>query len=161
MREAYVFNPLRDQLNIRADRNKLIDILHRNLVELGIQSGYMALFSQYEGIRFARMVLAYSGEERYVLPENGLEFTSVDLIPDVFFNDHERFSFMVEALYFDERQVGFVILDMSRHINSIHAGIRRIVSNIFRSVHLVQKIKQQKMKQEKERKGPGRFNLAS
>ena len=51
---------------------------------------------------------------------------------------------MMEALYYGERQIGFLILDMSRHINSIHAGIRRIVSNIFRSIDLMNKIQHQK-----------------
>jgi putative nucleotidyltransferase with HDIG domain len=51
---------------------------------------------------------------------------------------------MVEALYYGEQQIGFLILDMSRHINSIHAGIRRIVSNILRSIELVNKIEHQK-----------------
>jgi putative nucleotidyltransferase with HDIG domain len=144
MREEFVLNQLRDQLDIRFDRAKILDILHHNLVELGIQSAYMSMYDQSENPGIARMVLAYLGDTRYLLPENGLEFPAESLIPDIFFNYQERFSFMVEALYYGEQQIGFLILDMSRHIDSIHADIRRIVSNIFRSIDLVNKIQHQK-----------------
>lgn len=144
MREELVLNQLRDQLDLRFDQAKIADVLHHNLVELGIQSAYLAMHDQSEDYNVARMVMAYSREVRHSLPRNGMAFPTEALIPDDFFNNHERFSFMVEALYYGERQVGFLILDMSRHINSIHAGLRRIVSTIFRSVDLVDKIQQQK-----------------
>jgi putative nucleotidyltransferase with HDIG domain len=144
MREELVLNQLRDQLDLRFDQVKITDVLYRNLVELGIQSAYLAMHDQSEDYNVARMVMACSREVRHRLPRNGLEFPAEALIPDDFFNGHERFSFMVEALYYGERQIGFLILDMSRHINSIHAGLRRIVSTIFRSVDLVDKIQQQK-----------------
>jgi putative nucleotidyltransferase with HDIG domain len=144
-REELYLNTLRDQLDIRFNQNRIIDILYRNLVELGIRSAYMALYSQSEDISEARMVMAYTAGERYQLPDNGFLFPSRLLIPDQFFNGHERFSFMVEALYYDEQQIGFLMLDMSHHINSVHAGIRRIVCNILGSIDLVKKIEQQKI----------------
>ncbi|MBN2716049.1 MAG: HD-GYP domain-containing protein, partial [Deltaproteobacteria bacterium] len=144
MREEWVLNQLRDQLDITFERPKILDILHRNLVELGIRSAYMSLYEQGVNSQTARMLLAYSGEARHPLPDNGLTFDAELLIPDAYFEDHLRFSYMVEALYYGEQHIGFMILDMSRHINSIHAGIRRIVSNIFRSVDLVNKIQHQK-----------------
>jgi putative nucleotidyltransferase with HDIG domain len=145
MREELGLNQLRDQLDIRFERIKILDILYHNLIELGIRSAYMALYDQSTDTAVARMVLAYSGNERHSLPENGLEFPSALLIPDNYFNGHERFSFMVEALYYGEQQIGFLILDMSQHVNSIHAGIRRIACNIFRSIDLVNKIEHQKI----------------
>jgi len=144
-REEISLNQLRDQLDIRFDRARNIDILYENLVELGIRSAYLALYNQSEDISTARMVLAYTANERHSLPVDGLHFPSNLLIPDQFFNGHERFSLMVEALYYDEQQIGFLILDMSKHITSIHAGIRRIVCNILRSIDMVKKIEMQKI----------------
>lgn len=145
LREELNLNQLRDQLDIRFDKAKIFDILYKNLIELGIRSAYMALYDQSADTSVARLVLAYTDNQRHLLPENGLPFTSTLLIPDQFFNGHEQFSFMVEALFYGEQQIGFLILDMSKHINSIHAGIRRIVCNIFRSIDLVIKIEQQKI----------------
>jgi putative nucleotidyltransferase with HDIG domain len=144
MREEFVLNQLRDQLNIRLDRTTILEILYTNLVELGIHSSYMSLYSKCEETRVARMVLAYSGDVRFPLPVDGMIFPSEYLVPDSFFNSQERFSFIVEALYYGERQIGFIVLDMKGHINSIHSGIRRIVSNIFRSIDLVNEIEHQK-----------------
>jgi putative nucleotidyltransferase with HDIG domain len=144
MRDEFVLNQLRDQLDIRFDQSRILDIIHHNLMELGITTAYMAMYEQDSSSESAHMILAYSGEMRHPLSGDGLAFTLKSLIPDRFFADHERFSFMVEALYYGERQVGFLMLDMSRHIDSIHTDIRRIVSSIFRSVDLVNKIQDQK-----------------
>jgi putative nucleotidyltransferase with HDIG domain len=144
-REELYLNQLRDQLDIRFDRTRNIDILYQNLIELGIRSAYLALYSQSDDTSTSRMVMAYTANERHSLPEDGLLFPSNLLIPDQFFSGQDRFSFMVEALYYDEQQIGFLILDMSQHITSIHAGIRRIVCNILRSIDLVKKIELQKI----------------
>ncbi len=143
MREEFVLNQLRDQLDMRLDQKKILDILYHNLIELGIKSAYMSLYEQSENTNIARLVLAYSEEVRYPLPNDGLAFPSELLIPDSFFFTNERFSFMVEALIYGEKQVGFLILDMNNHINSIHTGIRRIVNNIYRSIDMVDAIQYQ------------------
>lgn len=142
MREEFVLNQLRDQLNMRFGKEKILDVLYSNLVELGIKSAFMSLYEN-ENTNIARIVLAYSDGVRFQLPNEGLAFTSELLIPDSFFNTHERFSFMVEALNYGERQIGFIILNMSNHINSIHTGIRRIVNNLYRSIDLADAIQYQ------------------
>lgn len=143
MREEFVLNQLRDQLDMRFGQEKILDVLYHNLVELGIKSAYMALYDHGENTNIARIVLAYSDGTRYPLPNDGLAFPSELLIPDSFFNTNERFSYIVEALNYGERQIGFLILDMSNHINSIHTGIRRIVNNIYRGIDLVDAIQYQ------------------
>jgi putative nucleotidyltransferase with HDIG domain len=143
MREEFILNQLRDQLDMRFGQEKNLDILYHNLVELGIKSAYMSLYDQSGNTSIARIILAYSDETRFPLPNEGLAFPSEHLIPDSFFNVHKRFSFMVEALNYDEKQIGFLILDMSNHINSIHTGIRRIINNLYRSIDLVNAIQYQ------------------
>jgi len=144
MREEGVLNQLRDHMDISFSHEEILEVIHRYLVELGIKSAYLVTYDRKENQGDGRLTLAYSNNKRLHLPEDGLVFPAALLIPDTFFKDHDRFSFMAEALYFGERQIGFLILDMSRHINSVHAGIRRIISTNFRSVDLVRKIQQQK-----------------
>lgn len=145
LKESWILNYLRDELDICLNREQIVNILYGNLKALGITSSYLTVYESVDDAGLpSQLVLAFDRDTRHPLPPAGFRYPARNLIPDGFFDDRERFSYIVESLHYANQQIGFLILDMSHHINSVYGGLRRIVSSIFRGVDLVTKIEDQK-----------------
>ncbi len=145
LKESWILNYRRDELDICLNREQIVNILYGNLKALGIASSYLTVYESVDEVGMpSRLVLAFADDTRHPLPSEGLAYPAQDLIPKGYFNDQDRFSFIVESLHYANQQIGFLILDMSHHINSVYGGLRRIVSSIFRGIDLVTKIEDQR-----------------
>ena len=92
--------------------SELMEILSRELPAAGIPSCYLSLYLEPEmPIEHSRLMLAYSEYGRMDLDAEGRRFPSRQLAPAGMFPSDRRYTMVVEALYFRERQLGFVVFE--------------------------------------------------
>ncbi len=144
LKENWILNFLRDELDIRLSTDEIVDILYTNLRAMEIRTAYLAMYQRDNGSdRLSQLKLAYDGEKRYDLSDEGY-FPAWELLPDAYFNRRERFSFIVESLYYSDKQFGFIILDIGDRIHNTYGVLRRVISSILHGTHMVRQIEQQK-----------------
>ena len=94
------------------DVSELMDILAQKLPKVGIPSCYLSLYVNPEiPSAESRLMLAYDETGRIQAAPDTQRFPSQQLVPAGILPHHRRYTLVVEALYFRERQLGFVILE--------------------------------------------------
>ncbi|MBN2440155.1 MAG: substrate-binding domain-containing protein [Spirochaetales bacterium] len=145
-KETWMMNVFRDELHINLSMPEILDILYDKLVILGIRTAYMAFYetTAEKKKNKSRLVLAFHNNARYSLPEDGLIFNSTQILPNDFYPNEERFSWIVESLNYAAHHVGYVLFDMTGNLNSIYGSLRRIISNVIHGSYLISHIEEQR-----------------
>ncbi len=119
------------------DIHKLADVLAARLPELGIHSGYLALFDhQNQPEAGARMILAFNEHGRVTLPKDGLHFETLDLLPPGMLPEDERFSLTMRALYFQAEMIGYVLFGTGLRELATYEILRGQVSSALKGALL-------------------------
>ena len=84
------------------------------------------------------MILAFVGKERLSLGQNGIRFPTNQLVPPNLLPEDRRFAFDVEALYFQEEQIGFVMFEIGPRDGDVYTTLRGHLSSALKSAELVQ-----------------------
>ncbi|HEU5101256.1 MAG TPA: substrate-binding domain-containing protein, partial [Roseiflexaceae bacterium] len=109
---AAAFRRLGQALITTFDVAKLMDVVARELPLLGIQRCYLALYENPQApTEQARLILGYDEQGRGALPPGGLVFPTRKLLPQELWRPHLSYNLIVEALFFQEQQLGFVLFD--------------------------------------------------
>ena len=95
------------------DVDQLMDRLAEGLAQLGIARSYLSLYEDdtASSVEWARWILAYEGGRRVELEAGGRRFPSIQLVPDGIPAGGESYSIVVEPLWFQEDQIGFVLFE--------------------------------------------------
>jgi signal transduction histidine kinase/DNA-binding LacI/PurR family transcriptional regulator/AraC-like DNA-binding protein len=121
----------------------LMELLAHELPGLGIQSCYLSL---YEGIgtpaEWSRIIMASNAQGRLPIDVGGMLFLTKNLIPGNMLPRERRYAFDVEALFFKEEQIGFVMLELGSRDGDVYTALRGHISSTLKSAQLVQKIKE-------------------
>jgi signal transduction histidine kinase/DNA-binding LacI/PurR family transcriptional regulator/AraC-like DNA-binding protein len=131
-RESDVMAHTSQRLAATHDMNDLVAVLADRLATLDISSCFISLYRD-ESLNQASLVLAVQEQQRLPVPDEGLFFAPDELIPEDYFPTGRRYTWIIEALYFRERQQGFVIFEVAGLENlhtqtlraQISAGIER------------------------------------
>lgn len=103
--------------------DNLMEILVRDLQQLGIESCYLAL---YEGVKRpaeqARVILACN-EGRKLKLKGKSRFPISQLLPANLWGDRRR-SMVLEALEFQMEEIGFVLFEVGPHDGAIYEALR-------------------------------------
>jgi PAS domain S-box-containing protein len=141
--QAQRLRDLDQRLNIALDVDELMDMLTQELPRLGIERGYVSLYEDPEKpTEKSRLILAYDEQGRVKLEPGERLFPSRQLAPGRMFHREQRYSLMVEALYFREEQLGFVLFEAGPREAVISEVLRRQISSALRGVLLIQERKQ-------------------
>jgi len=103
------YNRFAAALSAAVDLAGLLDVLAKELPALGIPSCYLSLYadpSQPSGE--ARLILAVRGGQRLALPAGGQLFPARQLTPPELLPSQRGYAMIVEPLYYQERQLGFI-----------------------------------------------------
>jgi len=121
------------------DIETLMKLLALELPGLGIQSCFLSLYDE-KGDQpvWSRLILAVAGKERLSLDQNGIRFPTSQLLPPGMLPEDRRFAFDVEALYFQEEQIGFVMFEIGPRNGDVYATLRGHLSSALKSAQLVQ-----------------------
>ena len=93
----------------------LVDIVARELPQLGILGCYLSIYDNPEiPTGDARMILAYDARGRLVLPAGGILFPSWQLAPREFWEIAQSPLHLVLALYFQTENIGFIMFALKK-----------------------------------------------
>src|SRR3989442_2249521 len=83
-------------------------------------------------------MLAFLSDERLPLDHGGLRFPTRQLVPAGLLPLDRRFAFAVEALFFQDEQIGFVMFEIGPRDGDVYATLRGHLSSALKSAGLVQ-----------------------
>jgi PAS domain S-box-containing protein len=129
------------------DVDNLMDVLAEGLSELEIPSCYLALYENPRPYRYpqpapewSRLILAYTEKGRIELEPAGPRFQSRELVPEGLRPQERQFSFVVEPLFFQENQLGFVLFEAGPREGTIYETLRAQISSALQGAMLVQRV---------------------
>jgi signal transduction histidine kinase/DNA-binding LacI/PurR family transcriptional regulator/AraC-like DNA-binding protein len=119
------------------DIDKLANMLAEQLPQIGIDSCYLALYEDSQSpLDQARMILAYTEQGRVRLEPNGRRFPSSQLAPQGLLPHHRRHSLVVEPLYLEQEQIGFVLFEIGPRDGTIYEVLRGAISSALKGALL-------------------------
>ena len=118
---------------------ELMTLLAQELPGLGIQSCFLSLYEERgENPTWSRLILAFLGQKRMQLDRGGIRFPTRKLVPQGMFPENRRYDFDVEALFFQEEQIGFVLFEIGPRDGDVYTALRGHLSSALKSAELVQ-----------------------
>ena len=121
------------------DIETLMKLLAQELPALGIQSCYLSLYDEKgKDPTWSRMILAFVDNQRLPLVGGGLRFPTRELVPQGMLPQDRCFAFDVEALLFQEEQIGFVLFEIGPRNGDVYTTLRGHLSSALKSAELVQ-----------------------
>jgi signal transduction histidine kinase/DNA-binding LacI/PurR family transcriptional regulator/AraC-like DNA-binding protein len=121
------------------DIETLMNLLAAELPRLGIQSCFLSLYAdKVDNPTWSRLILAMVRKQRLPLERGGIRFPTRQLVPAGFLPDDSQFTFDVEALHFQEEQIGFVMFEIGPADGEIYTTLQGHISSALKSAELVQ-----------------------
>ncbi len=125
------------------DVAELMNVIEKELPGLDIQSCYLSLYEKHEKpTDWSKLVLAYAKGERVALEAGGQRFPSRQLAPDAILYRKKPYSMLVEALYFREEQIGFVLFEAEPQSGMICEVLRGQISSALKGALILDERKQ-------------------
>jgi len=122
---------------------ELTDALARELPRLGIPSVYLSLYENpLEPAKWSRLILAYNETGRIALEPEGQRFPSRQLVPQGMLPQGRRYSFVVEPLYFQKQQLGFILFEVGPRDGALYESLRGQISSALQGNLLMQQVQE-------------------
>lgn len=122
------------------DIENIVDVLTENLPKLQIPTCFLSLYENPSTpAEQARLVLAYRDAERIALPPEGQTFPTPQLLPEDMLNPEKRYTLVVEPLYIQASQIGFVLFEINTQGENVYEVLRTVLSAALHSALLVQR----------------------
>jgi PAS domain S-box-containing protein len=149
-RQARTLREISQALITTFDTGELMSVLADRLPRLDIPSCYLSLYEDpHKPTEWSRLILAYNERGRVELEPEGRRFPSRRLIPEGIVSRERRYSFVVEALYFQEHQLGFVLFEAGPQDGKIYETLRDQISSALQGALLTQERERAKAALEK------------
>jgi GAF domain-containing protein len=124
---------------------RLMDVLAKGLPKLGIPSCYLALYEDPQPYQYpqpapewSRLILAYNEEGRVALEPEGRRFSTQHLVPEGMLPTHRRYTIVLQPLYFQDIQIGFVLFEVGPQDWSVYEVLRGEIASALQGALLVQ-----------------------
>jgi PAS domain S-box-containing protein len=134
--QALALREVESALLTTFDAGELAEVLRRALPRLGIPSAYLALYEDarpydYPGAapEWSQLLLAHTAEGHARPDATEQRFASSLLAPLEVLPRERRYSFVVEPLYFRERQLGFALFEIGPREVAVYEMLRQGLSN--------------------------------
>jgi serine phosphatase RsbU (regulator of sigma subunit) len=125
------------------DVGRLMDVATEELPRLGIPGCYLSLYENpKEPVDMSKLMLAYNETGRVELEPNGHLFPSRQILPEGMLFQQRRSSFVVEALYFQEKQLGFILFKVGLQERTVYETLRGQISSALQGALLVQRVQE-------------------
>ena len=138
---AAILREVRTTLITTFDVGELLEILARELPRLNIPGCYLSLYENPQNpTGWARLRLAYNEQGRIEIKSTGIRFRSPQLMPAQMWPQNRRFSLLVQPLYFQESQIGFVLFEIGPRDGNIYESLSRHISSALKGALLVEQV---------------------
>ncbi len=123
------------------DMKDLINRIITGFKIIGVSSCYISLY-EYKGISTdkARLILAYKDEKCMDINPYTTIFPSVQLLPEGIISYENRFSLILKSLYFQNRQIGFVLFEDTFKDSSEYEQLSEIMSTAINGVMIIEEM---------------------
>ncbi len=129
VRSSTVVEDINQALSATLDTTELMNVLASELPKAGIPSCYLALYENpQQPATWSRLILASRNKKPIFLGPEGFRFPSRQVIPKQFLPVGQRYNMIIEALYFREKQQGFVVFEIPQLENTVCRVIRTQIS---------------------------------
>ncbi len=121
------------------DMNDLIERIKTGFKMIGISSCFISLYES-KGISTekARLILAYNEETCMDIDGSISVFPSVQLIPDGMLSYDKRLELILKPLYFQKRQIGFVLFEDTLKDSSEYEQLSEFMSTAINGVMMIE-----------------------
>ncbi len=142
-RQAQLLREISQSLITTFEMGQLMDVLADRLPSLGIPGCYLCLYEDpSRPAEWSRLMLAYNEHGRIELEPEGRRFPSRRLIPEGILVPEQQYSLVVESLYFQEQQLGFVIFEAGPRDGKVYETLRDQISSALQGALLVQRVRE-------------------
>ncbi|MBN1889619.1 MAG: substrate-binding domain-containing protein, partial [Thermoflexales bacterium] len=131
------------------DVGELMDTLAQNLPGVGIPSCYLSLYEAPPPYQYPQpapewswLILAYNKKGHIELETGGQRFRSRELMLKKLWPQDRPFSFVVESLYFQESQLGFVLFEVGPREGATYKALCTQISSAVQGALLVQRVQE-------------------
>jgi PAS domain S-box-containing protein len=128
---------------------RLIDVLAEGLPRLGIPGCYLALYEDPQPYEYpqpapewSRLILAYGEGERVALEPGGKRFQTRHLVPEGMLPAHRRYTMILQPLYFQGTQIGFVLFEVGPRDWAVYDVLRAEIASALQGALLVQRVQE-------------------
>jgi phosphoserine phosphatase RsbU/P len=128
------------------DVASVMNTVHEQIPKLGIRSAYLSTFDG--GQERARLMLAYDAAGRGVERHRGESFPANQLVPDDVLDDDLRQTFIVEPLFFESEQLGFVLFEMGPSDGVVYETLRDQIGSSLKAALLVKQLVEETARRE-------------
>lgn len=109
---------------------KLSTVLSEGLKSLGFPGFHLVLYDKIFKYKFpdpvpdkVRLVLAFSENDYFDFKEDSIDFSSKEIIPEVYYPKNRSFRLALAPLHFDKNHMGYVILEAGPVEKSMYGAI--------------------------------------
>ncbi len=128
------------------DVASVMTTVEEQIPKLGIHSAYLATFD--EGLERARLMLAYDKEGRGVERRVGEVFRANRLVPEDLLAEDQRQTFVVEPLFFESEQLGYVLFEMGPNEGVVYETLRDQIASALKGALLVHQLVEETARRE-------------
>ncbi|HEY4105870.1 MAG TPA: SpoIIE family protein phosphatase [Polyangiaceae bacterium] len=134
------------------DVESLPRALADRLPALDIASAYVALYDgQGRPPEASRLIVAYENRKLHQLPSSGAHFPTLEIVPRAEQGERRK-SVVVEPLFFENRQLGFAVLELGPKRRVVYELLRELISAALRGAELVRRVAEEARQREKAEK---------
>jgi signal transduction histidine kinase/DNA-binding LacI/PurR family transcriptional regulator len=127
-----------------SDLNTLLEKIACGLNQLGIRSGYIALYEKLGMVtEKARLILAYDAEGRKALDPEETLFPSKHLLPEGIFSADKRFEYILKPILCQKRQIGFAVFEASVNDLSVYESVGNAISAALNNLLMIGELEDQ------------------
>ena len=151
-RAAGILTDTSESLITSFDVESLPRALADRLPALDIASAYVALYEgQGRPPAESRMIVAYEDRKLREIPSGGLRFHTAQIVPDALRGERRK-SLVLEPLFFENRQLGYAVLELGPKRRVVYELLRELISAALRGAELVRRLAEEAAQREKAEK---------
>lgn len=141
-RQLAVLRRIGEGLLTSLDTERIMDLLARELENLGLESCHIALFEKETLGDTAELVLAWRAGAPHALPAVR-RIPSGALVPTTTRVADRPSNLIIEPLYFEQEQLGYAVFEMGPHEGTVYEILREQTSSAIKRARLVSLLMQQ------------------
>lgn len=144
--QAQILNIIGEPLLVSANFVELENVMANSLPRLGIKACYIVLYEE-NSPEWAHLVFIYNQEHHQSIinrPSSDNRYRTEDLLPSALWPTDRHYTFLVQALHFNNIQFGFVILEIEQVHAYIYEALRKQISSAFHTTSIMQQLGKQR-----------------
>jgi signal transduction histidine kinase/DNA-binding LacI/PurR family transcriptional regulator len=124
--------------------NLLLQKIENGLIQLGISSCYLSLYENRDmPTGQARLILAYDIRGHKILDPETAIFPAKQLLPNNLLSQEKCFNYILKSLFFQKRQIGFVLFEAGAYDLPIYELLSNIISVSINGVMMIEELGKQ------------------